>query len=91
MGEKMQVNIMTNLLKEAIFKKTYYCELSAFKAQEEYNGCFDGFKRIVDDEVLKEKEEEYLACSAAADTLLNLISENGLYNEYEKIKRKLNV
>lgn len=77
---------MANLLKEAIFKKAYHCEQLAFEAQGDYDGCFDGFKCIVEDKVLKEKKEEKIACSAAADTLLNFISENGLSNEYEKFK-----
>lgn len=43
---------------------------------------------FVDDEVLKEKEKERIACSAMAETFLNFISENGLSDEYEKFKRK---
>lgn len=77
---------MANILKEAIFKEAYHCERLAFEAQCEYDDCFDGFKCIVDDEMLKEKKEERIACSAAADTLLNFISKNGLSNEYEKFK-----
>lgn len=79
---------MANLLKEAIFKETYHCEQLAFEAQGDYDGCFDGFKCIVNDEVLKEKKEEQIACSSAAETLLNFISKNGLSDEYEKFKIK---
>lgn len=73
-------------LKEAIFKEAYHCEQLAFEAFGEYDGCFEGFKCIVDDEVLKEKEKERIACSAMAETFLNFISENGLSDEYEKFK-----
>lgn len=80
---------MSNLLKKEIFKEAYHCEQLAFEAQCEYDDCFDNFKLkcIVDDEVLKEKKEEKIACSSAAETLLNFISKNGLSDEYEKFKR----
>ena len=81
---------MSNLLKKAIFKEAYHCEQLAFEAQCEYDDCFDDFKLkcIVDDEVLKEKKEEQIACSSAAETLLNFISKNSLSDEYEKFKIK---
>lgn len=81
---------MANLLKESLFKETYRCERLAFKAQMEYEDCFNKYKIkcIVDDEVKNEKKENLIRCETALDTLLNFISKNGLSDEYEKFKIK---